>query len=397
MKTSYTLFLVAIIMFISCGSSQSTYVNPHTEPHKQMHEDYINEENQKAMNENIQKNIYGTFLGMLPCADCEKIIYRLQLKEDKTYHSRITYQGKSDKPIEETGTFSYSRNGIIFLNEAPEGMNKFKFKSKGLLMLDTRGKEITGDLADQYYLLPAARTKGSPRQDRYQQIMYKKWEEGIDFYAIGNEPFWKLDMNLDNNIHFNKAMELDFIAPPVEPEIAMDANVIRYRSVSEEGEIIVQISKTKCTDSMSGKEFSHNVTVDLKTNEDTDYQTYKGCGNYVPDPRLNDIWAIKEVDGIEIKPEDFVREFPRFEINLTEQKVYGHDGCNNFNGSITSEAGKIIFGNLAGTMKACIHNAEISNKISRGLSGKTFSYKIENNQLILFDKNKTMMILQHID
>jgi len=396
-----SIVVISLSFFIlSCGSTstQTTNVNPHAEPHIQMHEEYMNEQNKQTMNKKFAQEMSGTYLGNVPCADCEKIIYRLQLNDDLTYQSKKTYQGRSDVPIEKNGTYSINSKFIVKLDDGG-GMNLFKKESKGLLMLDTNGNEITGTLADKYYMLPVvknAENTESTKQNRYQQILHKKFQEGIDFYAFGNEPSWSLDMDFEKVIRFKNLDGLDFNAPAVEPVKAMDANVSRYRTVTESGELIVQLNDTECTDSMSGKKFDYSVSVDFKASNEIDFKTYKGCGNYIPDYRLHNIWAIIEVDGIKVNPADFKKDAPRMEINLTDKMVFGTDGCNTFRGSAKVEKDYIQFGPLASTMMACADNLEISSKIGKILSSKSLTFKMENN-LVFYDNGKKVMELKNID
>lgn len=397
MKYSILLFFLATLSFYSCDSSSSTTtsVNPHAQAHNQMHQDHIKEELQKEINK-VKKNISGTYAGSLPCADCEEIIYQLQLNEDLSYRSRVIYEGRSDVPIKKTGTFTINDDLVIQLDQQAGNMNYFKKSGNGLLMLDRDANEITGDLADKYNLLPIMNMESSEYiKGEKQQMIYKKWEDGVDFYAFGNEPFWSLDMDLDKEIRLKNLDGLDFIAPAVEPISAMDANVKRYRSITETGEIIVQLMQGECTDNMSGEKFYYGVSVDYKPNTATEYTTYKGCGRFVPDPRLHDIWAIKEVNGTKIIPEEFKREHPRLEINITEGKVFGQDGCNSFRGGIEVQNEAIIFGNLASTMMAC-PDMEINTKITKALSGSKLTYKLEDN-LVFYNKDKKVMVLKHVD
>ncbi len=396
-KALILLLFISISTLISCGSSSTTtYVNPHAEPHNQMHEDFINEQIQNKMNEKYLNEISDTYLGMLPCADCEKIIYRLQLNSDKTYQSKITYQGKSNTPILKKGNYTINDRLLIQLDDQSGNMNYFKKQSKGLLLLDKDGHEITGELADKYYMLPVVKSVENHNKSSYKKILYKKFQKGIDFYAFGNEPFWSLDMDFEKGYRFKNLDGLEFNAPPVEPVKAMDADVSRYRSITESGEIIIQLNQTECTDTMSGQKFDYSVTIDFKTSKGTDYKTYKGCGNYVLDYRLHDIWAIIEVDGTKVNRADFKKNAPKMEINLTEHTVFGSDGCNTFRGSVKTERNKIQFGPLASTMMACIDNTEISSKIGKILSSKTLTFKRENN-LVFYDNGKKVMELKHID
>jgi len=236
-----------------------------------------------------------------------------------------------------------------------------------------------------------------PTKVQLQEFLLKKHQKGIDFYAVGNEPFWNLNMDFEKGFHFKDLDGLDFKAPAAKFVKAMDANVIRYRSVTESGEIIVQLNQSGCTDNMSGQKFEYAITVDVKANKDSDYKTYIGCGDYVPDYRLHDIWAIVEVDGIKVDPNNFKGELPRLEFNIADKRVMGHDGCNGFSGSFKSEYKRIFIGNLASTMMACFENEEISSKISKILSVSNMDYSFENNLLILSKDNKKVMVLKHID
>ena len=393
-----SFILIGMLAFYSCGSSSdtTTYTNPHVEAHNKMHNEFRQEEFKKELI-TIVKDLSGTYIGEIPCADCEKIIYHLQLNEDLTYISKIIYKGKSDTPIENSGTFKIISNDMVIqLDQQTAGFNYIRKSDKGILILNKDGQEITGDLAEKYYLLPQINTEASESiKNIKQEFIQGKWEKGIDFYASGNEPFWSLDMDLDKNFHFKNLDGLDFIAPAVKPISAMDADVTRYRSITEAGEIIIQLFHNECADNMSGEKFYYGVSIDFKTNNETDYKTYKGCGRFVPDSRLQDIWAITEVDNTIITPGGISGEHPRLEINITEGKVFGHDGCNSFRGGMEAQNNVIIFENLASTMMAC-PEMEISTKITKALSGKKLTYKLEEN-LVFYSEDNKVMVLKHID
>ncbi len=252
-------------------------------------------------------------------------------------------------------------------------------------------EQVKKELAEQ------EENETEPTKAQLHQLLIKKNQQGVDFYAIGNEPFWNLDINFENKIVFKNLNGLEFIAPAVDPVKAMDANVTRYRSNTESGEIIVQLNQSGCTDNMSGQKFDYQVTVDFKTSKESDFKTFKGCGDYVPDFRLHNIWAIIEVDGVEVNPENFNGKSPRLEFKISEEKVLGYNGCNYFNGAAKTENDMIIFGYLVSTLMACSENEEISSKIGKMLSNSNLDYTIENNQLVLTKNNKKVMVLKPID
>lgn len=389
------ILVIATLAILSCGSNQQsvTITNPHVEVHKKMHNDFVKDQK----NQEFVDKIAGTYVGKIPCADCETILYELVLNDDNTYKTSLTYLGKSNAPISNEGKFTSTNGNSIELDGNTGSMNYFQKIEDGFLVLDKNGNVIEGDLANNYKLVPKKEVSEIKENNGMQKILMKKQSEGIDFYAIGNEPSWSLDMDFDKTITLKTMNGIDFSAPAVAPVMAQDHNVKRYRSVTESSEIIVQIVQGKCSDTMSDQKFTFQVTVDYKTSKDANYTSFKGCGMYVPDFRLHDIWVIEEVNGITINPADFKKNAPRLEIIVSEQRAFGSDGCNTFRGSVYNEEDTLFFGPMASTMMACMDTMEISRKILGSFSMKNVKYTIENNRLTLFDKGEKVMVLKHID
>ena len=93
----------------------------------------------------------GTYKGMTPCADCERIETELILNKDLTFVLKIKYLGKEKESFfEEKGTFTWNASGsIISLKGIP---NQYKVGENTLTQLDMEGKIITGLMADRYVL-----------------------------------------------------------------------------------------------------------------------------------------------------------------------------------------------------------------------------------------------------
>jgi copper homeostasis protein (lipoprotein) len=100
-----------------------------------------------------------TFVGTLPCADCEKIDYKLTLKPDMKWHSSMVYVGRDVKPFEENGHYNVTEDGIVVLAKHGEGMDRFREVPDGLLMLDVSGKEIKDAPAGMFLLKPGTKTQ----------------------------------------------------------------------------------------------------------------------------------------------------------------------------------------------------------------------------------------------
>jgi heat shock protein HslJ len=116
----------------------------------------------------------------------------------------------------------------------------------------------------------------------------------------------------------------------------------------------------------------------------------------VPDIRIHDIWAVIALGTTKLHAADFPKGIPVLEININENRVSGHDGCNNFVGRAVVKGENITFGNLASTRMAC-PNMQTSAQIPQVLSGKGYVFAIKNNQLLLSTGDQVVMTLQHRD
>lgn len=392
----YFLFLILAFQLLSCGSTTSTgTTDPHTQAHLSKHEAYLEEQQQKALNKKLAEEIQGVYIGKIPCADCSGILYRLELFPDQMYRTEMTYEGRSSEPDVESGEYSLDKDYLITLSRTKD-LKYVKIGNPYLILLDKNGQEITGDLAKMYYLYPEDMKKANSADETNPNFLINKFQDGIDFYATGNEPFWNLDIDFEKNIRFTTLEGVQFNAPERQSSKAANANIIRYRAVTESGELIVQIFDRPCNDTMADKKFENEVRVEFKTASENEFKTLTGCGDYVPDFRLHDIYVIREVDGIHVKSQDFGKNAPNLEINANEKYVLGHDGCNSFRGSVKFKPGSVVFGPLASTLMACINNQEISYKIGKALNGE-LQYKFEDMRLTFYQQNKKVMVLQKAD
>ena len=108
-----------------------------------------------------------------------------------------------------------------------------------------------------------------------------------------------------------------------------------------------------------------------------------------PYMRIHDIFVAVKINGEAIRRGD---EMPRLELNLNTMEVFGNNGCNQFNGKITSVSEtKITFSGMAMTRKMC-SDMVLPNNFDQTLQ-KTASYKFENLHLTLFDKAGTELIM----
>ncbi len=103
--------------------------------------------------------------------------------------------------------------------------------------------------------------------------------------------------------------------------------------------------------------------------------------NKEPNQRIHDIWTAIRING---NPINRMSAIPRMEINLTEMKVMGNNGCNEYTGGIKEVTdNQITFGVLASTKKMC-RKMETSESFNKAMN-QVASYKLEGLNLILMN------------
>jgi uncharacterized lipoprotein NlpE involved in copper resistance len=98
-------------------------------------------------------DIYGTYKGITPCADCEGIAVTLVLDSGRHYTLSTTFLGKSDTSAAQTaGNWKWVTGNIIELGGISSAPNRYFVSENKVFQLDIQGNRITGALADRYLL-----------------------------------------------------------------------------------------------------------------------------------------------------------------------------------------------------------------------------------------------------
>jgi len=334
-----------------------------------------------AISETLE-GLTGKYQGYLPCADCPGIEYALALNEDGTYSESLFYTDRSKRAIVNSGTFTVEGE-VVILNKRDRGMKYFARHPQGLMMLDNNRNVVAGDLSERYILSRKAQYGAAMQNTDTLKLMQKKMAEGIDFYAVGNEPSWSVDIDFDKFMRFKSLTELpEMHTPPGKEDRAQDADVTRYFAQTESGTLIVTVLKGKCSDTMSGEPILFRVRVDVKRATELDYTSFEGCGVYVVDYRLNDIWVLTMFNHKPLNKEDFAKGLPMLEFHLNDNRVFGSTGCNRMTGGFEVRGNKITFSQMATTRMAC-PNMEFENRFLKALTGGTLNYSLDRGRLML--------------
>lgn len=337
------------------------------------------------------QNIIGEYNGDLPCANCEKIEYYLNLKPDMTYQECLIYSGKSGQPFNAKGSYTLNSEGLVTLGKKDqEGMRYFKKYPEGLIMLDREANEITGKMADLYVLRRSPQDESSANQRN--PIKTRKREQGIDFYGRGNEPYWSIDMDFDKSFTFAEMNASPIHVPAVQGTSIKSPRTDYYQAITEKADLSITLIEQSCQDSMSGEIFSHAVEVTLKLSGSQDKHTFTGCGEYLPDTRLYGTWQFSAINETPLAADAYMKGLPTISLSAENNRLSGHDGCNRLMGGFSIQKNTLSFKQLASTMMAC-PDKEGAVNINPIIANQTFDYRIEKNNLLLIKQEKTIITL----
>ncbi len=95
---------------------------------------------------------------------------------------------------------------------------------------------------------------------------------GMDFWATGNEPPWKLEFNNEGFVLRTGYEQTVHAFPGALPVVNVETRKARYTSSNAQSVIETLIEGESSSDSMSGQRFNTRVTVQLDDSE------LRGCG-----------------------------------------------------------------------------------------------------------------------
>ncbi|MEN2401717.1 META domain-containing protein [Flavobacterium sp. MC2016-06] len=212
----------------------------------------------------------------------------------------------------------------------------------------------------------------------------------VYFKGAGNEPSWGLKIGKEKTVFTSTIGGLESLTfDSVEPIKAMDANVKMYKVKNTNVSATITIQQLDCQDSKSGAISPYSVKVEMKN------KTLSGCGKYITDYRLHDIWVLEELNGFKVFASDFQKEMPRIEIHAAENRFMGFGGCNSINGSIFYEKDLLRFTNVVSTLMACAPGNKESEFVKALQS--TTTYSIGDNRLTLSNPSGKLLVFKKVD
>ena len=136
MKLNYKIAVLIFILSVSACTAPKFSVNTIPDSH------------------NSQNSLdwEGVYTGTIPCANCQGIRTMINLSKDLTYLMETKYLGRSEEIFKSKGTFNWDKSGSNIILGGESGKPTYRVGENQLLVLDTEGKQITGNLAENYIL-----------------------------------------------------------------------------------------------------------------------------------------------------------------------------------------------------------------------------------------------------
>lgn len=211
----------------------------------------------------------------------------------------------------------------------------------------------------------------------------------IDFYASSED--WKLSVQFDGKVTFtSKSKNISYKGDIEKKSVAQGADVVSIFSSNDNEVVRINIDIVSCEE--NGK----SVNVMYRREKEKKGIDFSGCGFYRGNPRLHDIWAVKQINNKELNPAKFPKDIPHFEINLQNKQFSGFAGCNQVNGMLRFEYNKMYIDPLSSTKMYCAELSDIEDKILNILRDGPVIYTLKGTTLIL-ETRKGSITLKKID
>lgn len=197
----------------------------------------------------------GIYQTMLPCADCKGIEHTVFFNPDLTFRMEENKWGKKNGFTKTEGLWR-ANEGKIFLYKNDSVKARYSWQGDTLQYLQPDGHAI-------------ALRKISPVIDN--PAWQKKAKAGSQFYGIGTEPFWSVEVDKQKNISFHLAeWKKPMLFQAVTPVVSADSTV--YSTLSDSATLRITILTAFCSDGMSDYIYNNKVKIVYKG------QFYNGCG-----------------------------------------------------------------------------------------------------------------------
>lgn len=214
----------------------------------------------------------GFYQGMFPCDGCEGMQEIIFFGSDKKFRLEEQPWGKTAKAKKYEGTWE-RKDGQIWIYTSGKTAAKFLLGNDSLTATERNGLRIPSPEMAKYVMKSAAAASDNA-------AWKKKREEGIEFMAIGNEPFWNIEIDNEKFILFKLADWKKALIVPIESPVSKKDSTIYSLNTEKNESLRIAIYPQFGSDGMSDFLYDQKVEVRFMG------QVYKGTGLYLNDEIL---------------------------------------------------------------------------------------------------------------
>ncbi len=260
MKTFlFQLFLA--IMFFSCTEkTQERKPEISTEPPKVSNLLLQGADSMaaKAFMDSANSIVYR---GRFPCRDCAGIWQTILFRKDNTYLQEQSIAGKN-KPLQKSyGSWRIEGDKIELIQN---GKSEIVFRISSDTLFAVNISNVALNDSSKYSLIKRKLASVDP-------VWNKKRSQGIDFFGMGNEPAWTIEIVNGKSVRFKLENRKEDIVAPLE-SIVENSDSIVYHLTSDQVSWSVIIFPEFCMVGNSDDLYRYKVVV---THEG---EVYTGCG-----------------------------------------------------------------------------------------------------------------------
>lgn len=196
----------------------------------------------------------GIYQVFLPCSDCKSLQHTIAFYPNRTFRLEEEKWGVHNGLTKTTGSWTLSSD-IISLYRDQLLVCQYKWNGHKLSYLQK----------EKEYPLNKVAFAGD------NETWSKKKSDGVDFFGVGNEPFWNVEIDEQKQIAFQLAdWGKPLIFKPTKPSRAADSMI--YKTSNDSGMLHVVVYNQFCSDGMSDFVYNSKVKVIYRGN------TFNGCG-----------------------------------------------------------------------------------------------------------------------
>lgn len=264
MKPCYGLLM---LVFIACYDAPTADPDPPVKATEVQDSSYSPPETIPEETDVPAPFVPGYYTGFSPCTDCKNIIRKILFLPDQRFHLMDEFDGKEAPPVQADGQWQIKNNQLqLLVNNTVT--KRFAVTTKGLSELNSSGTPITRR-SDAYL------TRKMIGADN--TAWMEKKAAGIDFFSLGNEPFWLMEIDKDKHISF---LQVDNEKPVLFPYTAAETQNGQWtwNVQTETDKLQIIVNRQFCSDGMSDNWYEYKVAINFNG------IAYAGCG-----VKLNDL------------------------------------------------------------------------------------------------------------